>query len=139
MPSMIRKVRGRKFISDCCNRSSSKHAMVSYAINFVNCLQTVSVAILMEDVLILFCGWGGGIVCFVSFQVPLTSCASPWRAGETKNDVPSKLNRLLICDNVHFCLVLFVYCSAWLFFVSFVHTFVILGFLHTCYFVYVRL
>lgn len=25
------------------------------------------------------------LVCFVWFQVPLMSCASPWRAGETKN------------------------------------------------------
>jgi hypothetical protein len=49
----------RTFISDCCNRRRSKHAKVSCVVNFVNCLQSVSVAILMENVLILFCGVGG--------------------------------------------------------------------------------
>jgi len=85
---------GRTFISDSCSRRSSKHAMVSCVVNFVNYLQSVSVSLLMENVLILFCG--GGVVCFVSFQVPLTSCASPWRAGGTKNDVRSTSNRFLI-------------------------------------------
>jgi len=79
---------GRTFTADCCNRRRSKHATVSCAVNFVNCLQPVSVCILMENVLIYFVGWG--VVCFVSFQVPLTSCASPWRADGTKNDVRSK-------------------------------------------------
>ena len=77
----------RTFISDCCNRRRSKHSTVSCVIIFVNCLQSVSVDILMENILILCCGGGGVVVCFVSFQVPLTSHASPWRAGGTKNDV----------------------------------------------------
>jgi len=84
---------GRKFTSDCYSRRRSKHSMVSCVVSFVNYLQSVSLS-LTENVLILFCGGGG--VCFVSLQVPLTSCASPWRAGETKNDVRSKPNRFLI-------------------------------------------
>ena len=50
---------GRTFISDSCSRRSSKHAMVSCVVNFVNYLQSVSVSLLMENVLILFCGGGG--------------------------------------------------------------------------------
>ena len=55
---------GRTFISDCCSRRRSKHAMVSCVVNFGNYLQSVSVSLLMENVLILFC-WGGGVVLFL--------------------------------------------------------------------------
>ena len=34
-------------------------------------------------------------VCVFFFQVPLTSCASPWRAGETRNNAPPQQLTLL--------------------------------------------
>jgi hypothetical protein len=34
--------------------------------------------------------------CFFCFRSPLISCASPWRAGETKNDASPKLWTFLV-------------------------------------------
>jgi hypothetical protein len=35
------------------------------------------------------------VLLFVLFQVPLVSCASTWRAGETKNGAYQKLKSLI--------------------------------------------
>jgi len=46
------------------------------------------------------------VFCFVFFQVPLTSCASPWRAGETRNVASQKnchyyVTKLSVVSYVH--------------------------------------
>jgi hypothetical protein len=79
----------RMFISHCCNRRRGKHATVSCVVNFVNCLKSVSVAILMENVLILFCGVG--VVCFVCFRS--RSHPVPHRGERVEQRTMCTLNR----------------------------------------------
>jgi hypothetical protein len=52
----------------------------------------ITVLFFQTEFAAVFINFGFFVFLFflVSFQVPLTSCASPWRAGETKNGASPK-------------------------------------------------
>jgi hypothetical protein len=90
MPSVVRVIETYKsvvlefaFNWNMCNRRQDKHIKASFVLILLN--STCSLCFLpffVEQILVLF-----------SFQVPLISCASPRRAGETKNDARPKSKR----------------------------------------------
>jgi hypothetical protein len=123
---------GRKFTSDCYSRRRSKHSLVSCVVSFVNYLQSVSLS-LTENVLILFCGgWG----VFVLFLFRSRSHPVPHRGERVKQRTMRVLNRIDFWSNYEkypICLVLFftvLNFFSW----SLVNTFVFWGYLLTCYF-----
>jgi hypothetical protein len=98
---------GRTVTAVCCNRRRSKRVTASCVVNL---LITCSLCLFVSKWKMLwfyFVGWG--VVCFISFQVPLTSCASPWRAGGKKNDVRSKSNRLLTLSLLMSYIYIYIY------------------------------
>jgi hypothetical protein len=65
---------------ECCRRPGAEASNRGKVNNSVHIVVSCNLCSLLTLCLCLFC----------LFQVPLISCASPWRAGETKNDACPK-------------------------------------------------
>jgi hypothetical protein len=74
---------------DLCNRRETSNASNIGELHFIN--SNFCLLLILWKFSCFVCVF----VCFFCFRSPLISCASPWRAGETKNGARPKLISLL--------------------------------------------